>query len=68
MKDKANYELSRLKSMNSSSSEGNVIKGYLDWLLDIPWSKNTKESIDIIKSRKILDDEHYGLRMLKIGL
>lgn len=65
VKDKANYELSRLKSMNSSSSEGNVIKGYLDWLLDIPWSKNTKESIDIIKSRKILDDEHYGLKDVK---
>lgn len=65
VKEKANYELSRLKNMNSSSSEGNVIKGYLDWILDIPWSKNTKESIDIVKARKVLDDEHYGLEDVK---
>lgn len=65
VKEKANYELSRLKNMNSSSSEGNVIKGYLDWILDIPWSKNTKESIDVIKARKVLDDEHYGLEDVK---
>lgn len=65
VKEKANYELSRLKNMNSSSSEGNVIKGYLDWILDIPWSKNTKESIDVVKARKVLDDEHYGLEDVK---
>lgn len=65
VKEKASYELSRLKNMNSSSSEGNVIKGYLDWILDIPWSKNTKESIDVVKARKVLDDEHYGLEDVK---
>lgn len=65
VKEKASYELSRLKSMNPSSSEGNVIKGYLDWILDIPWNKNTKESIDVVQARKILDDEHYGLEDVK---
>lgn len=65
VKDKANYELSRLKNMNPSSSEGNVIKGYLDWILDIPWSRNTKESIDVVKARKVLDEEHYGLEDVK---
>jgi len=65
VKDKVSYELSRLKNMSATSSEGNVIKGYLDWVLDIPWGKNTKESIDIIKAREILDNEHYGLEDVK---
>ena len=65
VKDKVSYELSRLKNMSATSSEGNVIKAYLDWVLDIPWSKYTKESIDIIKAREILDNEHYGLEDVK---
>ncbi|BCZ47630.1 Lon protease [Clostridium gelidum] len=65
VKDKVSYELSRLKNMSATSSEGNVIKAYLDWVLDISWSKHTKESIDVNKARKILDDEHYGLEDVK---
>lgn len=65
VKDKAIYELSRLKNMSATSSEGNLIKAYLDWVLDIPWSKNTKESIDVTKARKVLDNEHYGLEDVK---
>ena len=65
VKDKVSYELSRLKNMSATSSEGNVIKAYLDWVLDIPWSKYTKESIDITKAREILDNEHYGLEDVK---
>jgi ATP-dependent Lon protease len=65
VKEKATYELARLKSMSSTSSEGNVIKTYLDWLLDIPWGKSTKENIDIIKAREVLESEHYGLEDVK---
>jgi ATP-dependent Lon protease len=65
VKDKANYELSRLKSMSATSSEGNVVKAYLDWILDIPWSKYTKESINVVKAREVLDDEHFGLEDVK---
>lgn len=65
VKEKATYELARLKNMSSTSSEGNVIKTYLDWLLDIPWGKLTKENIDIIKAREVLDSEHYGLEDVK---
>jgi len=64
-KDKVSHELSRLKNMSATSSEGNVIKTYLDWVLDIPWGKYTKESIDVIKAREILDNEHYGLEDVK---
>ena len=65
VKDKASYELSRLKGMSATSSEGNVIKAYLDWVLDIPWGKYTKESINVTKAREILDNEHYGLEDVK---
>jgi len=64
-KDKVSNELSRLKNMSATSSEGNVIKAYLDWVLDIPWGKCTKENIDVIKAREILDNEHYGLEDVK---
>lgn len=63
--EKVSYELSRLKNMSATSSEGNVIKAYLDWVLDIPWGKYTKENIDVKKARKILDYEHYGLEDVK---
>lgn len=65
VKEKLNYELARLKNMNPYSSEGNVVKSYMDWVLDIPWNKYRKESIDVIKARKVLDDEHYGLDDVK---
>lgn len=65
VKEKASYELSRLKSMNPASSESNVVKAYLDWVLDIPWSKYTKENIDVAKAREVLDNEHYGLEDVK---
>ncbi|MFQ9617061.1 MAG: endopeptidase La, partial [Clostridium butyricum] len=65
IKEKLSYELGRLKNMSSSSAEANVIKTYLDWALDIPWGKYSKESIDIVKARDILNKEHYGLDDVK---
>ena len=65
VKEKMLHEVSRLKSMNPSSSEANVIRTYLDWFFDIPWGKYTKEAIDIEKVRKTLDSEHYGLEEVK---
>lgn len=65
VKEKLSYELGRLKNMSSASAEANVIKTYLDWALDIPWGKYSKESIDIIKAREILNREHYGLDDVK---
>ncbi|NMF05494.1 endopeptidase La [Clostridium beijerinckii] len=65
VKEKVNYELSRLKNMSPTSSEGNVVKAYLDWVLDIPWGKNTKENINVTKAREVLDNEHYGLEDVK---
>lgn len=64
VKEKAESELLRLKS-SAGQSEGNVIRAYLDWILDIPWSKSSKDNFDILKSEKVLEDEHYGLNEVK---
>lgn len=60
-KEKALYELNRLKNTSSYSQEGNVIKTYLDWILELPWNKLTKDNLDLKKAREILDEDHYGL-------
>lgn len=65
VKKKVNYEFSRLKGMSASSSEGNTIQSYLDWVLNIPWNKKTKESLDILKVKEVLDEHHYGLDDVK---
>lgn len=65
VKDKATNELGRLKRMNISSSEGNTVQSYLEWLLDIPWGKYTKEVLDIKKAEDVLNSEHYGLEDVK---
>lgn len=63
IKEKAEYELSRLSS--AYSSDANNIRTYLDWVVALPWNKSTKDSFDIGKAAKILDDEHYGLEEVK---
>ena len=65
VEEKVNTELSRLKNMNISSAEGNTVQSYLDWVLDIPWGKYTREKLNIDNAEKILDEEHYGLKDVK---
>lgn len=65
VKEKAIYELKRLKGTSSTSSEGNTIKSYLDWILDIPWNKYSKERLDLDKAKEILESDHYGLEEVK---
>lgn len=65
VKEKASYELKKLKGMNISSSEGNTIQSYLDWVFDLPWGKNTKERLDINRAEEVLNEEHYGLNDVK---
>ena len=64
-KDKAFEELRKLKNIGMASSEGNSIKNYLDWVLDIPWGRYTRENLDIAKVEKVLNEEHYGLKDVK---
>ncbi|SHH84808.1 endopeptidase La [Clostridium grantii] len=65
IKEKALYELNRLSKMGNYSSESGVIRTYLDLVISLPWNKKTKDSLDINKARKILEEEHYGLEDVK---
>ncbi|HHW47770.1 MAG TPA: endopeptidase La [Clostridiaceae bacterium] len=58
-------ELDRLVKMQPASAEASVIRTYLDWIFDIPWTKKTDEIIDLDRAEKILDEDHYGLEKVK---
>jgi len=62
---KAEKELERLASMPPASPEVSVIRTYLDWLIELPWSKATENDIEISTATKVLDDSHYGLAKAK---
>ncbi|KGP62577.1 peptidase [Legionella norrlandica] len=61
----AKRELNRMRTMPSASAEYHVIKSYLDWLVELPWSKTTEDNLDIEHARKILDEDHYDLKEIK---
>jgi ATP-dependent Lon protease len=61
----ANRELNRLGQMTGASPEYQMIRTYLDWLLDIPWSVNTIDRLDPIEARRVLDEDHYDLDKVK---
>ena len=65
VKEKALKEVERLLKTSPHSAEVGVIRTYLDWIVDLPWDKETKEKIDIKNARKVLDDDHYGLEDVK---
>ncbi|MBT8386721.1 MAG: endopeptidase La, partial [Ignavibacteria bacterium] len=63
--DKALEELNKLKKTPPMSPESTVIRNYLDWLVDVPWSKRTKDKLNIKHVQKILDEDHFGLKKPK---
>ena len=58
-------DLDRLKKQPFGSSEASVLRNYLDTVLDFPWNKSTRETVDIQKASKILEKEHFGLEKVK---
>lgn len=62
---KAEAELNKLKMMSPMSAEATVVRGYIDWMLALPWKKRSRVRHDIEKARKILDEDHYGLDEVK---
>lgn len=64
-KNKAKTELKKLKQMNPMSAEATVVRNYLDCLLSLPWGHKTETTKDIKNSKKVLDEEHYGLEKVK---
>ncbi len=65
VEEKALEELNKLKKTPPMSPEATVIRNYLDWLIDVPWKKRTKDNLDLEHVRKILDEDHYGLEKPK---
>jgi ATP-dependent Lon protease len=64
-KKKVEAELKKLKMMSPMSSEASVVRGYIDWVVSLPWKKRSKVRHDIVKAREILDSDHYGLDEIK---
>ncbi|MFG1494085.1 endopeptidase La [Halobacteriovorax sp. ZH4_bin.1] len=60
-----NEEIERLEVIPDSSPEYNVTRTYLNWIVDLPWSKSTEDHVDMDKAQKILEKEHYGLEKAK---
>ena len=61
----AKTQLNRLARMHPDAAEASVVRTYLEWLIELPWSKQTRDKIDIERARKILDEDHYNLEKVK---
>jgi ATP-dependent Lon protease len=61
----ATKEVDRLQMMNPAAPEYNVSRTYLDWLIDLPWSRSTPDNLDVKKAQAILDEDHYDLEKVK---
>lgn len=65
VKEKLDTEFRKLKAMPSSSSEATVVRGYIDWILQMPWHKKSAVKKDLVKAQEVLDKDHYGLERVK---
>ena len=63
--EKALSELGKLKMMSPMSAEASVVRSYIDWMVNVPWSKRSKVKHDLRRATKILDEDHYGLDEVK---
>ncbi|HEY5764795.1 MAG TPA: endopeptidase La, partial [Candidatus Deferrimicrobiaceae bacterium] len=61
----AEKQLRRLEGMHPDSAESSVVRTYLDWMIELPWKKETKDNIQIAKAKKILDEDHHDLEKVK---
>ena len=64
-KEEAEKQLRRLEQMHPDSAESSVVRTYLDWLVELPWSKTTTDVIDMKKAKTVLDQDHHGLDRIK---
>ena len=65
VKGEAEKQLRRLEQMHPESSEASLVRTYLDWLVELPWSKSTKDNLNIQKAKQVLDEDHYNLEKIK---
>ena len=67
-KEKVEKEIKRLENMPAMSPEHSYVRTYIEWMLDVPWKEKTKDVLDIIKAKKILDEDHYDLERVKVHI
>jgi ATP-dependent Lon protease len=65
VKKEVRKNIERLDKMHPESAESTVVRNYLDWMMDIPWQKSTKDNLDLRRAEKVLNDDHYGLDKVK---
>ncbi|MDP2106609.1 MAG: LON peptidase substrate-binding domain-containing protein, partial [Desulfobulbaceae bacterium] len=65
VKDEANKQLKRFEMMHPEASEATIVRTYLDWIVDVPWKRGTKDKLDLKTAKEILDADHYGLEKVK---
>jgi len=58
-------QINRLEKMHPDSAEAGTIRTYVDWLVELPWSKSSKDMLDLKKAKKVLDEDHYDLEKVK---
>ena len=63
--EKAKAELAKLKMMSPMSAEASVLRTYLDWMVNVPWSKRSKVKLDLGRAEKVLNQDHFGLEEVK---
>ena len=64
-KAEARREMERLSNMHPSSAEYSIVRTYLDWLATLPWSKSSRDRLDLKRAKKVLDADHYDLEKIK---
>lgn len=65
IKTRIREEISRYEDMPQASSESNIIRTYIDWMMTLPWFQKSEEKFDLINAKKVLDKYHYGLEKVK---
>jgi ATP-dependent Lon protease len=65
VQEEADRQLGRLERMHPDAAETATLRNYLDWMVSLPWSKTTKDNLDLKKAQQILDEDHYGLGKIK---
>ncbi len=64
-REEVEKQIKKLERMHPDAAETAVVRNYLEWMLELPWNKSTKDNLDINRAKKILDEDHYGLEKVK---
>ncbi len=63
--EEAIKQVGRLERMHQDASEATIVRTYLDWLVDVPWSKASEDNLDLVEAQRILDEDHFDLKKIK---